>query len=677
MADRSGQQLGNYRLLSLLGQGGFAEVYLGEHIFLKKSVAIKLLYTQLGQADMTSFLKEAQTIAHLEHPHIVRVTDFGLDNNLPYLVMEYAPNGTLRTRHPRDTILPLATISSYVKQVANALQYAHDEKLVHRDIKPENMLLNRNNDILLSDFGLATVAHHTATQNTQSIAGTAVYMAPELFRGKSYPASDQYALAVVVYEWLCGKPPFYEGDFIQLGYQHTHVPPEPLSEKMPELPQDVEHVVSTALAKDPKQRFGSVKAFANALEQACMAGMTVGPQKVTQKESAIEIASIPMLSEQAVVLDNPVHLQQKQPQLLTEYMSPESTSVVSTQNSLQQVKTGSIVENSPPVLVQPKHSRRAVLIGLGIAGAAVVGGGITWFVVSPKLGSLLYTYRGHSNIVITVAWLPNGQRIASGSDDKTVQVWNASDGSNVFTYKWQSGPVSTVAWSPDGKHIVSGSDDAIQIWNAADGSYILTYSGHSGTVWSVAWSPDGMRIVSGSDDKTVQVWNAMDGSHVFIYKGHSSIVWSVAWSPDGMRIASSSGDGTVQVWNAVDGSHAFTYHGHKGSVNVVAWSPDGKRIASGSDDKTVQVWNATDGSQVFTYKGHSDAVNAIRWSPDGKRIASGSNDKTVQVWNATDGSQVFTYKGHSDYVDAVAWSPDGKRIASGSGDKTVQVWQAV
>ncbi len=303
MGDRAGQQLGNYRLLSLLGQGGFAEVYLGEHVFLKKAVAVKVLYTQLGKNDLEGFLKEAQTIAHLEHPHIVRVTDFGLDGDLPYLVMEYAPNGTLRQRHPRDSTLPFATISAYVKQVAAALQYAHDEKLVHRDIKPENMLLNRNDELLLSDFGVATVAHRTATQNTQSIAGTAVYMAPELFRGKSYAASDQYALGIVVYEWLTGQPPFNKGDFIQLGFHHTYVPPDPLSEKNSAIPKDVEQVVMTALAKDPKQRFGSVKAFANALEQACMGAAA------TQKEEAAEAAPPPVLSVQAKEVTQPPGVQ--------------------------------------------------------------------------------------------------------------------------------------------------------------------------------------------------------------------------------------------------------------------------------------------------------------------------------------------------------------------------------
>ncbi|HYK86623.1 MAG TPA: serine/threonine-protein kinase, partial [Ktedonobacteraceae bacterium] len=193
MADRSGKQLGNYRLVRLLGKGGFAEVYLGEHVFLKTPVAVKLLHTQLESEDMTGFLQEAQMIARLQHPHIVRVTDFGMDGDLPYLVMDFAPNGTLRHRHPRGTVLPLATILSYVKQIADALQYAHDEKLIHRDIKPENMLLARNNTILLSDFGIATVAHRSSTQNTQVVAGTAVYMAPESFLGKPYPASDQYA----------------------------------------------------------------------------------------------------------------------------------------------------------------------------------------------------------------------------------------------------------------------------------------------------------------------------------------------------------------------------------------------------------------------------------------------------------------------------------------------------
>src|SRR5437667_3426500 len=150
MADRVGQQLGNYQLIRLLGEGGFAEVYLGEHIHLGTQAAIKVLHTQLASEEVDGFRTEARTIARLLHPHIVRVLDFGVEGKTPFLVMDYASNGTLRQRHPKGTPLSLVTIVSYVKQVAPALQYAHDQRLIHRDIKPENMLVGRYNDVLLS-----------------------------------------------------------------------------------------------------------------------------------------------------------------------------------------------------------------------------------------------------------------------------------------------------------------------------------------------------------------------------------------------------------------------------------------------------------------------------------------------------------------------------------------------
>src|SRR2546425_5857830 len=143
MAERVGQQLGNYRLVRLLGRGGFAEVYLGEHVYLKTQAAIKVLHTPLANDDMEGFLTEARSIARLKHPHIVRVLEFGVEDGTPFLVTTYAPNGSLRQRHPKGTLLALASVVSYVKQAATALQYAHDQKLLHRDIKPENMLLGR------------------------------------------------------------------------------------------------------------------------------------------------------------------------------------------------------------------------------------------------------------------------------------------------------------------------------------------------------------------------------------------------------------------------------------------------------------------------------------------------------------------------------------------------------
>ncbi len=138
MADRGGregQQLGNYRLIQLLGQGNFSEVYLGKHVHLNTQAAIKVLHEHLANHDAEGFLNEARTIAHLRHPHIVRVLDFGIEGTTPFLVLDYAPYGNLRQLYPKGTLIPPDIVLAYVMQIADALQYAHQEKLIHRDIK--------------------------------------------------------------------------------------------------------------------------------------------------------------------------------------------------------------------------------------------------------------------------------------------------------------------------------------------------------------------------------------------------------------------------------------------------------------------------------------------------------------------------------------------------------------
>jgi|GEM_PF-881396 len=268
--DRVGQRFGNYRLSRLIGQGGFAEVYLGEHIFLDTQTAIKVLYTQLVGQDVEQFRQEARTIAHLEHPHIVRLLDFGVEGTTPYLIMSYAPNGTMRERYPKGTRLPLEQVVVYVKQISQALQYAHDRKIIHRDIKPENMLFGPDDQVVLSDFGIAQVTQSSRYQQPNDMAGTIAYMAPEQIEAHPRPASDQYSLGIVIYEWLCGERPFH-GSFTEIAVKQQLVAPASLCEKVPGLSVDVEQVVMTALAKDPKGRFGSMRTFATALEQASLA----------------------------------------------------------------------------------------------------------------------------------------------------------------------------------------------------------------------------------------------------------------------------------------------------------------------------------------------------------------------------------------------------------------------
>src|SRR5438270_5243002 len=191
--ERTGQQIGNYQLTHLLGRGNFADVYLGQHVHLHTLAAIKVLHGRLTDDDLANFSNEARVVAHLRHPHIVQVLDFGVDGATPFLVMDFAPNGTLRQRHSNGSRLPLQTVLTYVRQVADALQYAHDRQLIHRDIKPENMLLGRDGEVLLSDFGIALMLASTSSSQIPDTAGTIAYMSPEQLRAHPVPASDQYS----------------------------------------------------------------------------------------------------------------------------------------------------------------------------------------------------------------------------------------------------------------------------------------------------------------------------------------------------------------------------------------------------------------------------------------------------------------------------------------------------
>ncbi len=305
MADRTGQQFGNYRLVRLLGQGGFAEVYLGQHVRFKQQAAIKVLHTHLSDQEVEHFQREAETIAQLSHPSIVRVFDFDVQDGVPFLVMDYAPNGSLRQRYPRGNAVPLSQIISSVKQVADALQYAHEQKFIHRDVKPENMLLGRREEVLLSDFGIATIAHNSGSLSTKEAIGTLAYMAPEQIEGHPRAASDQYALACVVYEWLCGARPF-EGSPTEVMVQQLSMPPPPLHEKVTAVPLDVEQVVLRALAKDPKERFASVRDFAAALEDASQLAYSptalVSEQPSSNAPAAAAFATVAAPSEASPAL---------------------------------------------------------------------------------------------------------------------------------------------------------------------------------------------------------------------------------------------------------------------------------------------------------------------------------------------------------------------------------------
>ncbi|KAJ5724568.1 hypothetical protein N7493_006296 [Penicillium malachiteum] len=260
----------------------------------------------------------------------------------------------------------------------------------------------------------------------------------------------------------------------------------------------------------------------------------------------------------------------------------------------------------------------------------------------------LQTLEGHSDSVWSVAFSPDSQTVASGSDDKTIKLWDTKTGKELQTLEGHSDSVQSVAFSPDGQTVASGSSDmTIKLWDTKTGKELQTLEGHSHWVGSVTFSPDGQTVASGSDDKTIKLWDAKTGKELQTLEGHSDWVRSVAFSPDSQTVASGSNDTTIKLWDVKTGKELQTLEGHSYWVQSVAFSPDGQTVASGSDDKTIKLWDAKTGKELQTLEGHSHWVRSVAFSPDSQTVASGSDDKTIKLWDAKTGKELQTLEGHS------------------------------
>ncbi len=320
---------------------------------------------------------------------------------------------------------------------------------------------------------------------------------------------------------------------------------------------------------------------------------------------------------------------------------------------------------------------------------------------------------GHTGFVFSVAWSPDGGKIASGggrtlaggADDYAVRVWDAQIGTLLKALEGHGATVRSVSWSPDGDRLASASEDqTLRVWDAATGALLNTLTGPTperygeGVVEAVAWSPDGGRLASGHGDGAIRIWDSRTGALLRTLKGHSSIASSVAWSPSGDRLASGSPDKTIRVWDASTGTLLRSLNasttatgrldprtGHTASVNTVTWSPDGTRLASGGDDTVIALWNPVSGAFLGDVGAHSGPVQSVAWSPDGRRLASASKDEKVAVWDPSrpvlglpygeeEKSLLKKFGGHRLSAESVAWSPDGTRLVSGGFDSAVRIW---
>ena len=276
------------------------------------------------------------------------------------------------------------------------------------------------------------------------------------------------------------------------------------------------------------------------------------------------------------------------------------------------------------------------------------------------------TILGHTCGVNACAVTPDGQYIATGSEDNTIKIWDFKSGICVRTLEGHTQRVSTCAITPDGRHLVSGSHDGtLKVWDLNSGACLRTVEERS-LVSTCAVTPDSRHLVSGSMDSTLKVWDLNSGACLRILKGHTYPVEACAIAPDGRHLVSGSMDETLKVWDLNSGTCLRTFKGHAKSVKACAITPDGRHLVSGSRDKLLKVWDLNSGACLRTLVGHTDWVEACAITPAGRYLVSGSDDKTLKVWDLESGACLRTLEGHRDDIEACVVTPDGRHLVSGS-----------
>jgi len=292
-----------------------------------------------------------------------------------------------------------------------------------------------------------------------------------------------------------------------------------------------------------------------------------------------------------------------------------------------------------------------------------------------KAGGRPVVLEGHTSSVYGVAVTSDGKTVVSGSDDKTLKVWDLETGRCRATFEGHASYVYGVAITSDGKTVVSGSGDkTLKVWDLETGRCRATFEGHTEGVLGVAVTSDGKTVVSGSWDKTLKAWDLETGRCRATFEGHTDEVWGVAVSPNGKTIVSGSWDKTLKVWDLETGRCGATFEGHASAVYGVAVSPNGKTVVSGSGDKTLKVWDLETGRCRATFEGHTKGVFGVAVTSDGKTVVSGSWDETLKAWDLETGRCRATFGGHTDVVRCVAVTSDGNMMVSGSDDETLRVW---
>ena len=757
-ADFVPESRARYTLTRLHATGGIGRVWVARDGDLGRDVALKELQPErAGNAVFSKrFVHEARITGQLEHPGIVPVYELvqGSDDQQQFYTMRFIKGRTLsdaarvyhleRAAGKADHLEQITLLNAFVG-VCNAVAYAHSRGVIHRDLKGQNVVLGDFGAVIVLDWGFAKVVGDpeegtevpalvldgAPDQTVQGqVIGTPAYRAPEQAMGRLDlidRRTDVYGLGAMLYGILTGQAPFTGSDTQEVLRKVREEEPPPPHRVSNGVPAALEAVCLRALAKKPGERYNSASDLAREVQRwladepvaAYREGLAARLGRWARRHKPVVAGAAVLVTTAVAALVVGLWLI-GQEQAQTARVEAEAKEKLRTQLYFQSI---ALAEREWSV----GNMRRADQV-LNACPEEIRGW--EWHYLKRLRLNPPQHFRGHVNGARSVAFSPDGKRLASGGWDKMARVWETATGGQILAlpdhstgimgvgvtfsrdgtvlaysegkdFRLSDAPTGQtihpipgrysqiwgLAFSPDGKRIAAGDINArVTIWSVSSGQHVLTLGDHQDRVRCVAYSPDGRHLAAGVERVGVKIWEPDTGRLLDILNGPWVEALAVAYSPDGRFLAAGGGDtatrakAEVIIWDTATGLKAWTLRGHLNSVWSLAFSPDSRRLASASDDKTVKVWDVRTGEEAITLRGHTGGVRGVAFSPDGHRLASASLDESIRIWDATPlvdekpAYELLTFCGHKERVWGLAFSPDGGRLASGSNDHSVRVW---
>jgi len=698
-------KVGDYELLNEIARGGMGVVYRARQVSLKRLVAVKVLLTAefANETARKRFGREAEAAASLSHPNIVSIYEVGEHNGQPYFSMELIDGHSL-AELSRENPAPSRQAAQWLKTIAEAVHFAHERGVLHRDLKPSNVLVDNQDVPHVTDFGLAKLIEPGQDLTlTGQVLGTPSYMPPEQAdpkRGQATPASDVYSLGAVLYQLLTTRPPFVAETLTQtlrLVAEGEAVRPRLLN---PGAPRDLETICLKCLEKEPRRRYPSADELAKDLGRF-LSNHPIAARPTTQLERAWRWCS----RNRAIATAGSVALTLF---LIVGIGSPIAAICINRERQQAEANRRKAEEEGARAKLAEKEARDrgnemrrnlyAAEMNMANQVLDLVNGvrriasvvsrweydrpdlrGWEWYYLNSLPHRESLTLRGHEQRVNALAANADGSRLASGSQDGTVRIWDVPSGRELAVLCRSSNAVMSVAWSPDGSKLISGSSSGLKIWDIATGKELRAIpaaANGSGAIRTVAWSPDGRRLAGGDSAHTIHIWDAATGEAVAELSGHNAQVNCVAWRVDNVRLASGAEDGTVRVWDTIAGKELMAPLQHAGPVRSVAWTSDGAQLASGADDNMAKIWDGDTGEALKSFRAHATVVTAVSWKPGTRKLATASKyDVLIREWDlSAPNVSLPSLRGHTAPGLSVAWSPNGAWLASGSEDGEIKIW---